>query len=73
MLIKADPDKLRSYNVTPQDLVTAIAKGNVITPSGNIRMGDQTLITPQNTVVENIQDLANIPIKTGSGPGCFCT
>ncbi|WPV02044.1 efflux RND transporter permease subunit [Mucilaginibacter sp. cycad4] len=71
VLIKADPDKLRSYNVTPQDLVTAIAKGNVITPSGNIRVGDQTLITPQNTVVENIQDLANIPIKTGSGPAVF--
>ncbi|QEM03819.1 efflux RND transporter permease subunit [Mucilaginibacter rubeus] len=71
VLIKADPDKLRSYNVTPQDLVTAIAKGNVITPSGNIRVGDQTLITPQNTVVENIQDLANIPIKTGSGPTVF--
>lgn len=71
VLIKADPDKLRSYNVTPQDLVTALAKGNVITPSGNIRVGDQTLITPQNTVVENIQDLANIPIKTGSGPAVF--
>ncbi|WP_426587611.1 efflux RND transporter permease subunit [Mucilaginibacter sp. R-33] len=71
VLIKADPDKLRSYNVTPQDLVTAIAKGNVITPSGNIRVGDQTLITPQNTVVENIQDLDNIPIKTGSGPAVF--
>lgn len=71
VLIKADPDKLRSYNVTPQDLVTAIAKGNVITPSGNIRMGDQTLITPQNTVVDNIQDLANIPIKPGSGAAVY--
>jgi multidrug efflux pump subunit AcrB len=71
VLIKADPDKLRSYNVTPQDLVTAIAKGNVITPSGNIRVGDQTLITPQNTVVENIQELANIPIKPGSGAAVY--
>ncbi|OCX50435.1 acriflavin resistance protein [Mucilaginibacter sp. PPCGB 2223] len=71
VLIKADPDKLRSYNITPQDLVTAIAKGNTITPSGNIRVGDQTLITPQNTVVDNIQDLAAIPLKTGSGPQVY--
>ncbi|HVW13878.1 MAG TPA: efflux RND transporter permease subunit [Mucilaginibacter sp.] len=71
VLIKADPDKLRSYGVTPEALVEAIAKGNTITPAGNIRVGDQTLITPQNTVVENIQDLANIPIKTGSGPQAY--
>lgn len=71
ILIKADPDKLRSYGVTPDALVKAIAKGNTITPAGNIRVGDQMLITPQNTVVENIQDLANIPIKTGSGPQVF--
>lgn len=71
VLIKADPDKLRSYGVTPESLVEAVAKGNTITPAGNIRVGDQTLITPQNTVVENIQDLANIPIKTGSGPQVF--
>jgi multidrug efflux pump subunit AcrB len=71
VLIKADPDKLRSYGVTPENLVEAVAKGNTITPAGNIRVDDQTLITPQNTVVENIQDLANIPIKTGSGPQVF--
>lgn len=34
VLIKADPDKLRSYNVSPEDLITAIAKGNTITPCG---------------------------------------
>jgi len=71
VLIKADPDKLRSYNVTPQELVTAIAKGNVITPSGNIRVGDQTLITPQNTVVDNIQELGDLPIKPGSGAAVY--
>lgn len=71
VLIKADPDKLRGYGVTPDELVTAIAKGNTITPAGNIRVGDQTLVTPQNTVVENIKDLGDIPIKTGSGPQVY--
>jgi len=71
VLIKADPDKLRSYGVTPDELVVAIAKGNTITPAGNIRVGDQTLVTPQNTVVDNIDDLGGIPLKTGSGPQIY--
>jgi multidrug efflux pump subunit AcrB len=70
-LVKADLNKLRSYNISPDQLVTAIAQGNTITPAGNLRMGDKMLITPQNTVVDNIQDLGNIPLKTGSGPQVY--
>src|SRR6058998_4419482 len=57
VVIHADPDRLRSYNISPDDLVTAIARGNTITPAGNLRVGDQMLITPQNTVVQNINEL----------------
>jgi multidrug efflux pump subunit AcrB len=71
VLIKADPNKLRSYGISPEELVTAIAKGNTIIPAGNLRVGDQMLIAPQNTVVDNIQDLGNIPVKTGSGPAIY--
>lgn len=71
VLIKADPNKLRSYGISPEELVTAIAKGNTILPAGNLRVGDQMLIAPQNTVVDNIQDLGNIPVKTGSGPAVY--
>jgi len=67
VVINADPSKLRSYNISPDDLVTAIAKGNTITPSGNLRVGDQMLITPQNTVVQNINELENIPIYASNG------
>lgn len=67
VVINADPAKLRSYNISPDDLVTAIAKGNTITPSGNLRVGDQMLITPQNTVVQNINELENIPVYANHG------
>lgn len=67
VVIHADPNKLRSYNISPDDLVTAIAKGNTITPAGNLRVGDQILITPQNTVVQNIKELEAIPIYAQNG------
>lgn len=71
VLVKADLNKLRSYQISPEELVTAIAQGNTITPAGNLRMGEKMLITPQNTVVDDIKELGNIPLKTGSGPAVY--
>ena len=71
VIIKVNPDKVRDYNLTPDDIVQSLAKSNVITPAGNIRVGDETLIASQNAVVENIKELENIPLKLGSGPSVY--
>ncbi|RCR67471.1 efflux RND transporter permease subunit [Larkinella punicea] len=71
VVVRADPERMRSYGLTPDELVTAIAKGNTLTPAGNLRVGDQMLITPQNTVVDQIKELENIPIKPGNGPAMY--
>mgnify|MGYP003632809248 FL=1 len=71
VLIKANPEKLRSYNISPDELVTALAKGNTIAPSGNIRTQDQLLIANQNTVVSDIKELENIPLTLGSGAAVY--
>ncbi|HMH32791.1 MAG TPA: efflux RND transporter permease subunit, partial [Puia sp.] len=71
ILIKADPERMRSYNLTPNDLVMAIAKSNTISPAGNIRVGDMTLITPSNSVVDNFKELENTPLKLGSGASIY--
>ncbi len=71
ILIKADPERMRSYGLTPDELVTAIAKNNTISPAGNIRVGDFTLITPSNSVVDNYKELETIPLKLGTGPSIY--
>ena len=40
IVVNADPDRLRAYNMSPDEVVAAIAKGNTISPSGNMRIGD---------------------------------
>ena len=40
-------------------------------PSGSVNIGDQTRITPINSVVSNINDLLELPIRTGAGPTVF--
>ena len=68
IVVQADPERLSSYHLTPDDLVTAIVKNNFITPSGNIRIGNLNLITPQNTVMKDFGELQNMPITLGSNP-----
>lgn len=67
VIIKVDPEKVRNYNLSPDDIVQALVKANNISPSGNVRIGDQTLITSQNTVVENVKELENVPLQAGNG------
>lgn len=71
IIIRANPERLRSYGVTPDELAATIAKGNTISPAGNLRVGDQTLITPQNTVIDNIKEFESIPLQPKSGTTAY--
>ncbi len=71
VIIKLNPDKVKDYGLNPDDVVQALAKANTISPAGNIRVGDQNIITPQNTVVDNIKELENVPLKLGAGASVY--
>ena len=65
IVVNVDPDRLRSYNLSPQDVVDAIDRGNFISPSGNVTIKDQMTVVPVNTMVSNPQELRNVPLKLG--------
>ena len=67
IVIRVDPDRLRAYGMAPDEVIQALAHGNMIMPSGNVNIGDKTRITPMNSVVANINDLLQLPIRTGAG------
>lgn len=71
VLITVDPDKIRNYHLTPDQVVQSLVKTNTISPAGNVRIGDSTYITPQNSVIESLQDLQNLPLQLGSGPSVY--
>jgi multidrug efflux pump subunit AcrB len=68
IVIRVDPDRLRSYGMSPDEVIRAVTAGNVIMPSGSVNIGDETRISPMNSVVSNINDLLDLPIRTGAGP-----
>ncbi|MBN8880318.1 MAG: efflux RND transporter permease subunit [Sphingobacteriales bacterium] len=71
VLITVDPDKIRNYHLTPDQVVQTLVKTNTISPAGNVRIGDSTYITPQNSVIENLNELQNTPLQLGSGPSVY--
>ena len=66
ILVNVDPDKLRSYNLNPQDVVQALMRGNVVIPAGNLYMRDLMPLVPTNALVKNIQEMGEIPLKLGA-------
>ena len=68
ILINVKPDRLRAYGLSADEVVNAIAAANVLSPSGNLPLGDKYPFVPMNAVVKNPQDLAAVPIRTGTGP-----
>ena len=67
IVIRVDPDRLRAHGLSPDQVIDAVTTGNVIMPSGSVNVGDQTRISPINSVVTSINDLLELPIKTGAG------
>src|SRR5262245_22325707 len=71
VVIRVDPDRLRSYQMSPEEVTNAIASGNTIIPAGNVRTGDLNRLAPINSVVSQIQELNKLPIRVGSGPTVY--
>ncbi|RVT98414.1 efflux RND transporter permease subunit [Mucilaginibacter limnophilus] len=69
--INVDPNKMRSYNLTPDEIVTALAKYNVMSPSGNLRMNNTMYVTTMNSLIRQVEDFGNIPVLSKNGSPVF--
>ena len=65
IVVNVDPDRLRSYNLTPDDVVKALTSGNVIVPAGNLYVKNEMPLVPTNAMADNIQEIKKIPIQAG--------
>ncbi|WP_295125027.1 efflux RND transporter permease subunit [uncultured Chitinophaga sp.] len=65
--VSVNPSKLRSYNITPDEVVSALAKFNVMSPSGNLRLDNTMYLTTMNTLLKEVEEFGDIPIVTKNG------
>ncbi len=71
VVVRVDPDRLRSYKMSPDEVIGALTSGNAISPSGNVRIGDEMPIVPVNSLVKQVDDLKTIPIRPGATPTVY--
>ena len=68
VIVNVNPDRMKSYGLSPDDMVKALAAGNVVSPSGNMNLGGKYPIVPVNAIVANPKELEALPVKrTPSG------
>src|SRR5881296_1651236 len=65
VVVRVDPERLRAYSMSPDEVVAAVAATNTISPSGNVRIGDMIPMVPLNSVVTKVGELERVPIRAG--------
>ncbi len=65
VVVRVDPDRLRSCNISADDVIRALSSGNTISPSGNIRTTTSMPLVPSNSLVSSPKELGNISVKPG--------
>jgi multidrug efflux pump subunit AcrB len=67
IILSIDPSKLRSFDLTPDEVVTALSNYNVMSPSGNLRLGNEMYLTTMNSLINNVKSFGDIPVITKNG------
>src|SRR5262249_51384388 len=65
IVINLKPDRLKSYRMSPDEVVEAVAAANVVSPSGNMMSAGKYPMVPLNSVAQNIKELEGAPIRGG--------
>ena len=62
---------MRRFNISPDQVVEAIAKNNAMTPSGNLRVDSMMYVTTVNSLEDKVQEFEDIPLNTNGSQAVF--
>lgn len=65
IVINVDPEAMQANGLSPEEITVAITKSSLPSPAGNIRIGDENLMAPLNSLAKSPEEFLNTPIKTG--------
>jgi multidrug efflux pump subunit AcrB len=71
IVVKVNQDLMQSYGFSTEEITMAIAQNNLPSPAGNIRIGQQNLMAPVNSMARGPEEFLNIPVRTGNGTTIF--
>src|SRR5262249_39632540 len=67
IVVSIDPQRLQALKLSPETVAQALAQGNTISPSGNIRIQERMPLVPVNSMVVQPDELRKVPVPVGNG------
>jgi len=71
IVVDVDPDRMKASGLSPDDIVKALATGNVVSPSGNLNLDGKYPIVPTNAVVADVRELEDIVLRRDADGAVF--
>src|SRR3546814_929082 len=59
IVININPQAMQANGLSPEEITIAIAKNSLPSPAGNIRIGDENLMAPINSIAGNVEEFMN--------------
>ena len=64
VMVYVDPFKMFARQLSPMDVVSAVNQSNLILPAGDVKMGPYDYYIYSNSLVDQVKQLNDVPIKT---------
>ena len=72
IVVRVDPERMRAYRLSPEEVIAKINKATTVLPSGSVRTGDLLRFASTNAALgANIAELLDTPLRFGSGPTVY--
>lgn len=63
IVVNVDPEAMQANGLSPEEITIAITKNSLPSPAGNIRIGDENLMAPVNSIARSPEEFLNTPVK----------
>lgn len=67
VVVYIDPSKLKSFNLSPVDIVRRLTSYNTFVPSGDIKLGEYDYQIVSNGIVDHVKEMDDFPIRSENG------
>jgi multidrug efflux pump subunit AcrB len=72
IVVRVDPERLRAYRLSPEEVIMTVNRASAVMPSGSVRTGDLIRIASTNAALgANINELLDTPLRWGPGPTVY--
>jgi multidrug efflux pump subunit AcrB len=72
IVVRVDPERMRAYRLSPEEVIAKINRATTVLPSGSVRTGDLLRFASTNASLgANIAELLDTPLRWGPGPTVY--